>query len=185
MSVDTAFNTAAKEYLLVYAYDASGAGTNWDIYGQRVDEDGTKIGAAFAIMSTGYSESKPQAAYNSTNNEYLIVAEYDSIGAGLYQTRVQRVSAGGSIIGGPIDIFATANSQNSPCIAYNSTNNQYLVGIETDYTGDGKSDLLRMVLNGSGEVLSGQYNYLSGYHFKKIKLAYNTQQNEYLSVFEL
>ena len=136
-------------------------------------------------MSTGYNETKPQAAYNSTNNEYLIVAEYDSNGAGLYQTRAQRVSAGGSIIGGPIDIFATANSQNSPCIAYNSTNNQYLVGIETDYTGDGKLDFLRMVLNGSGEVLSGQYNYLGGYHFKKIKLAYNTQQNEYLSVFEL
>ncbi|UCD80392.1 MAG: cadherin-like domain-containing protein [Desulfobacterales bacterium] len=184
-AVDIAYNSVADEYLVVYAYDASGTGGNWDIYGQRISGSGAKIGGAFAIMASGYHEQNPQLAYNDAENDYLVVAEYDSNGAGHYQIIGQRVSAGGTTIGGPINILGTTTSQYLPCIAYNPLDNQYLVGFENDITGEGYRDFVRMVVNASGSVLAGQYNSLNGYHFAKPKLAYNTLQNEQLSVFEL
>ena len=174
-AVDVAYNSVADEYLMVYAYDASGSGGNWDIYGQRISGSGAKIGAAFAIMASANHEQNPQLAYNDTANEYLVVAEYDSNGAGHYQIRAQRVSAAGTPIGGPIDILGTTTSQYFPCIAYNPAANQYLVGFENDITGEGYRDFVRMVVNASGSLCYPERHYrFDGYHFTKPKLAYNT-----------
>ncbi|CAB1057475.1 Fibronectin type III domain protein [Olavius sp. associated proteobacterium Delta 1] len=185
IAVDIAYNSVDDEYLVVYAYDASGSDTNWDIYGQRIDGSGAKIGTAFAIMASANHEKNPQLAYNETANEFLVAAEYDSNGAGQYQIRAQRVSAAGGLTGGLISYLSTTTSQFFPSIAYNSTNDQYLLGYENDYTGNGLADFLRLVLNGTGAVLSGQYDSVNGFHMRKPKIAFNELRNEYLAVFEI
>lgn len=180
-----AFNSNAsyQNYLVVYEYDTSGAGTNWDIYGQRISADGQKIGSAFPIMTGAYSEKNPRLAYNSTDNEYLVVAEYDSDGAGLYQVVRQRVSADGALIGSETTLASSATAQRFPDIAYNSQANNYLVAFQADFTGDGFDDFLQLIVNSSGEFEEGHYNNGS-VHFRRPRVEYNPTANEYLAAVE-
>lgn len=177
-------NASYQSYLVVYEYDTSGSGTNWDIYGQRVTGDGQLIGGPFAILNGGYNEGKPRVAYNSTNNEYLVVAEYDSNGAGLYQVRAQRVTADGLLAEGAFTVFATTIPQYAPDIAYNSWDNNYIVTFQSDCTGDGKDDILSFLLSNTGIFLAGSYLNNPGGNFRKPRIAYNSRANEYYQVHE-
>lgn len=179
-------NASYQSYLVVYEYDTSGSGTTWDIYGQRVTGDGQLIEGPFAIMNGGYNERNPRVAYNSTNNEYLVVAEYDSNGAGLYQVRAQRVSADGLLVDGVFTVFATTIPQYAPDIVYNSRDNEnnYLVTFQSDHTGDGKDDILNLQLSNTGSLLVLSYQSYYGGSFRKPRIAYNFSANEYYLVFE-
>ncbi len=183
-------NSSNKEYLMVYQYDASGNGTNYDIYGRIVSGDG-QMGTAFPIMNLPEHEKNPEVAYNSIDNEYMVVAEHYSVGAGHYQIRAQRVSANGSIIGSPIDIYYTdfgqysSEEEHSPTIAYNSNvnYNQYFVGYASDHDIDDTNDeFVRFLLNSSGTPI--YYNYANGsLDFKTPKVVYDPAANQYFSVF--
>lgn len=191
-AVAVAFNTNSshKEYLMVYQYDTSGDGSNYDIYGRIVSGDG-QMGAAFPIMNLPEHEKNPEVAYNSIDNEYMVVAEHYSVSAGHYQIRAQIVSANGSIIGSPIDIYYTAFGQysseeeHSPTIAYNSNvnYNQYFVGYASDHDIDDTNDeFVRFLLNSSGTPI--YYNYANGsLDFKTPKVVYDPAANQYFSVF--
>ncbi len=177
-------NASNQNYLVIYEYDTSGSGTNWDIYGQRVTGDGQLMGSPFAILNGGYNERNPRVAYNSTNNEYLVVAEYDSNGAGLYQVRAQRVAADGLLAEGAFTVFATTIPQYAPDIVYNSRDNNYLVTFQSDFTGDGKDDILSFQLSNVGSFLAGSYLNNPGGNFRKPRIAYNSSANEYYQVHE-
>ncbi|MFA7060099.1 MAG: hypothetical protein WC156_04700, partial [Pedobacter sp.] len=181
-----AFNSNAsyRDYLIVYEYDTSGSGTNWDIYGQRMSGDGQKIGSPFAILSGAKNESNPRVAYNSTNNEYLVVAQYDTNGSGLYQIMGQRVAAGGTLAGSVITVYGTSKAQYSPDVAYNSTNNTYLVAFDTLYNADTLEDVVTAVLSNLGVRTNYTVHTYSTLHFTRPRLAYNSTNNQYLMVFK-
>ncbi|MBI3601502.1 MAG: choice-of-anchor D domain-containing protein [Candidatus Omnitrophica bacterium] len=175
------YNSTAGEYLVVYQNDVSSNGTNIDIYAQRISSTGQKIGNAFQIFNSSYSETKPQVAWNSSTNEYMIVCEYNSNGAGLTQVRAQRVSATGSLVGSPITIYPTTKPQKAPSIVYNLIQNRYLVAFAVDLNNDGIDDLLDLVLDSSGNWLSGQGNTYN-YNIENPKIAFNSQVNSYFIV---
>jgi len=179
------YNPAQKEYLAVYQYDASGSSSNYDIYGQRIGANGQKTGGAFAILNSGYTEKNPGLVYNNSRNEYLVVGEYNSNGSGAYRVRAQRVSASGSLVGSPVDIFSTSNGQYNPCVSYNSSENKYTVGFECDYLANGRTQLLVFGLAADGNILWGKYfNAGASASFKNPKVAYNTSLNQNLFNFE-
>ena len=177
-------NASYRDYFVVYEYDSSGTGSNWDIYGQRISGEGQKIGSPFAIMSGGYTERKPRVTYNSTDNEYMVIAEYDSNGAGLYQVRGQRVTADGLPAGATFTVFEMTVPQYAPDIAYNSRDNNYLVAFQADYTGEGKDDILSLQMSSAGTVLAGAYRNHPAGSFRNPRLAFNATANEYFEVFE-
>jgi len=144
-----AYNSTDHEYLVVWYGDDNAPPLvrgEYEIYGQRVDAaTGAEIGADFRLSDMGpdgdstYGAATPAVAYNSINNEYLVVwsgsdntpplvdAESEIFG--------QRVDAAtGAEIGdndfrlsdmGPDgDIRYLASS---PAVTYNGTDNEYLV----------------------------------------------------------
>jgi hypothetical protein len=126
---DSAYNTANTEFLVLFEDHRNG---NWDIYGQRVDADGTPLGTNFAIASTAASESDSDVAYNSSAaNEYLVTWQSDNKVYG------QRVSATGSLAGAAFEISSGDVSREGSAIAYSAGDNQYLVVWEEYIQGEG------------------------------------------------
>ncbi len=115
----SAYNSANTEFLVVWE-DARNGG--WDIYGQRVDADGTMLGTNFAIAATEEFEQDAAIAYNSgAANEYLVTWQSASKIYG------QRVSATGTLIGGAFEISSGTESKSNTAMAYSAGDSQYLV----------------------------------------------------------
>jgi len=90
-----AFNAAAGEWLVVWEDHHWGWGAYRDVYGQRVNYDGTLDGGNFGI-AWGNNRENPDVAYNSAGNEYMVIWEY-VLSASDHDVYRRRVSANGSL----------------------------------------------------------------------------------------
>ncbi|MBA6389544.1 lamin tail domain-containing protein [Colwellia sp. BRX10-3] len=145
-------NTTDNEYLVVWAGENQALSNEFEIYGQRIDgSSGTTLGTNelgdndFRISDMGddnssaYSGFEPDVAYNTFNNEYLVVWEGEDniLPLVIGETEIfgQRLSGTTAVELGSNDfrisdmgtdtsttIFALA-----PAATYNSANNEYLV----------------------------------------------------------
>ena len=143
-----AYNSTANQYLVVWLGDDNTAPLvheEYEIYGQRVDgATGAEIGTDFRLSDMGpdgnaaYDAGVPAVVYNSTADEYLVVWDGDDNTAplvdGEYEIFGQRVDgATGAEIGGDFRISRMGPDGNAafdayfPAIAYNSTEDEYLV----------------------------------------------------------
>jgi|GEM_PF-3323082 len=154
-----AYNSTNNEYLVVWTADdtdAAGVVDNeFEIFGQRLAAaTGAEVGANdFRISDAGGSGNaalnafEPAVAYNSANNEYLVVWEGDDTDAtGVVDDEVeifgQRLAAAtGAEVGANDFRISDAGGSGSaaldafdPAVAYNSANNEYLVVWEADDT---------------------------------------------------
>lgn len=143
-----AYNSTDHEYLVVWVQ--TDATPESEIYGQRINETtGALIGSSIRISDMGpdgnasYNVGKPAVAYNSANNEYLVVWQGDDNVGTLVQDETeifgQRLNAatGGTLGTNDFRISnmgldsTTASNGGGECfapdVAYNSTNNEYLV----------------------------------------------------------
>ncbi len=148
-----AFNSAENEYLVVWHGDDDVGGLvrfELEIFGQRLDENGAEQGNNdFRISDTGgtgdnsFGTSDPAVAFNSVDNEYLVVWYADDNVGGLVNNEReifgQRLNESGaaqgsndfriSDMGGtgdnPFDAFG-------PAVAFSSAGNQFLVVWEGD-----------------------------------------------------
>ncbi len=156
-----AYNSVSNEYLVVWVGDddtgllVSGED---EIYYQRVYGDralGDETGANDVRVSdmgpdgnVNYDAYESAVAYNSANNEYLVVwGGDDNVGTlvdGEYEVFGQRLSAAGGLLGtndfrisdmGPDGNTSYGGSSLGnlyPAVAYNSANNEYLVVWNSD-----------------------------------------------------
>jgi len=100
------------------------AGTSYDIYGARVDEDGSLLDpAGILIAHCGNDDPYPDIAFDGTN--YLVVWHYKET-TGPYDIYGARVSKQGILLDAEPFIISDATShQQSPAVAFDGTN--YLV----------------------------------------------------------
>jgi uncharacterized repeat protein (TIGR01451 family) len=150
-----AYNSAEDEYLVVWWGDdntGSLVDNEREIYGQRVAAaTGAEIGGDFRLSDMGpdgdsrYWASSPAVAYNSAEDEYLVVWRGDDDTGGLvddeYEIFGQRVDAAtGAEIGGDLRLSDMGPDGNRfygasyPAAAYNSTEDEYLVVWQGDDT---------------------------------------------------
>ena len=143
-----AYNSTANEYLVVwYADDNSGtlADDEFEIYGQRVNAaTGDLVGGNFRISDMGgtgnadYDAQNPAVAYDSTDNQYLVVWEGDDNTDPLvdneYEIFGQRLNATGGGLGANdfriSDMGPNGNADYDafyPAVAYSSVSGEYLV----------------------------------------------------------
>jgi hypothetical protein len=150
-----------------------------------VSKKGVRLGNSFYVSGgSGYDRWVPEVAYNSTNNNYLVVWIH-------YDTGTTLCSLHGGIVpaaGGPPTSESTIESSVS-CpvdserigLAYDSTDNSYLV--VWNESSSGTSDILGKMVSSSGAATGSQIAiYLDpgsngGYY---PALAYNRNRNEYL-----
>lgn len=129
-----AYNSRDHQFLVVVrGVDQTQAGSEDEIWGQRVGLDGLPTGAAdFRISQappgTTTSAIPPQVAYDSTTDQYL-VAFTRPLQKGHPQSEVfaQRVGADGSLVGSTFQVSSLGVSSERPDIVYDVDADQYLV----------------------------------------------------------
>ncbi len=139
------YNSADNQYLVVWEADDPDGGLvdgEFEIFGQLLNaatgaEVGTNDFRISDMGGTGNSEwgvfELPRVAYNSTDNQYLVVWSGRD-GAPEFEIYGQRLAATGAEVGTNdfriSDMGGTGDSDYGayrPFVAYNSTDNQYLV----------------------------------------------------------
>ena len=121
-----AYNPAQQEYLVVWNNDRPG---NDDIQAQRVSKDGSLVGPSFYISAgAGAERSFPSVAYNTREQEYLVVWQHYDQSTGKTSIRGQRVSPSGLLLGGEFTVTDPwPDAPSAPVVAYASTENKYLI----------------------------------------------------------
>jgi hypothetical protein len=157
---DVAYSGQHGDYLIVYAREDSGG--DWDIFGQRVDiygPQGNEFSIAAGTLSFVGSEERPTVAYNSQDDDFLVVwVEQGASGKEVWGVRVAGVAdggdGGGQLIGAKQPLAAKPGGDcTSPDVAYDSGRNRY--GLVYDYISGGTEAQLRLI-NAEGSYIVGK-----------------------------
>jgi hypothetical protein len=122
-----AYNTRRDEYLVVWDGTAPSSQPGaFDIVGHRIGADALPIADPFAIGSGPGRRLGPTVAYNTLRDEYL-VAWLDERAGGGREIYSQRVKGDGTLESGNVPAVASINASSWPGLAYNDTDDQYLL----------------------------------------------------------
>lgn len=112
-----AYNAAAEEYLVVWEDHHWGWGDDWDIYGQRVNGDGTLAGSNFGISWEGANHREsPDVAYNPGSGEYLVSWEYEH-SPDDHDVYRRRVGSDGTLLEGETAVSNQGTWEGRPALA--------------------------------------------------------------------
>jgi hypothetical protein len=221
-----AYNPTNNEYLVVWAGDDDTSPTvdgENEIYGQRLNaatcvEVGTndfRISDMGGNGANGLNAQNVALAYNSTNNEYLVVWAGDDdtspLVNGEFEIYCQRITASTGAEVGTNDMRISDMGDESevdgtvrdnfgafnPQVAYNSTNNEFLVVWQADDdTGsliDNENEIWGQRINGATGAEVGTNDFRisdlgaadgsTTYQASEPDAAYNSTNNEYLVVW--
>ena len=203
---DVAWNSVDNQYLVVW----SGMGQPEDvvkleIYGQLLTSMGEEIGKDFRISDTtdqglDIHASATKVAYNSKNNQFLIVWSGGFKDASRTEIWGQGLNAKGGLLGKGKGDFrisqmsesATGGSRSagSPDVIYNSSNNEYFIVFQarglTDESQNGVSGIYGQRIDGAKLLEIGPQDFPitntagAGTQATKPRVAYNNLDQEYL-----
>jgi hypothetical protein len=217
MNPDVVYNSQDNAYLVVWEGDenlGNLVNDELEIYGQRlIFNRGVfqELGNDFRLSDMGgigdqfFDATHPAVAYNSQNNEYLVVWEGDDNTGGLVNNETE-------IFAQRIDTFARPLGTNdarisdmgpdgndnfrasSPAVAYNSQNNEYLVvwqGNDNTVSPD-MFEIFSQRLNSDGSergdndlpLSDAGLNVVAGFGATDPAIDYNDQLNEYLVIWQ-
>lgn len=144
---------------------------------------GGPIGSRLVIRNdSGITERQPAVAYNSQQQEYLVVWEKDYTN-GLKDICGQRVSKNGALAGLYAIIAPTGYDLRDPDVAYNSQTNEYLVV----YAWGENGGIYGMRVSGAtGQPIGSEITIATeaSYSFSKPVVASAAESGGYLVVFE-
>lgn len=209
------YNSDANQYFVVWFGDDDTddlIDNEFEVYGQLLDADGTEdVGGDIRLSdmgadgNTSYGALYPSVAYNSTDNEYLVVWQGDDNSGALvdneYEAWGQLVNASGVEIGLDFRISDMGDDGSNlyvvdtPTVAYNDTDNQYMVV----WSGDDNTaplvnnelEIFGRLIDANGVVDVGGDLRLSSvgdngntsYSAIAPQIAYNSADNQYLVVW--
>jgi hypothetical protein len=207
------YNRTSHEYLVVWHGQATPEAPDsvFEIHGQRLSRTGQEVGKDFRISTTTdlgkimgsfvRASAHADLAWNSTDNQYLVV--WDAMGQpdDIIRTEIygQLLDASGASVGKNFRISNTNDqgaefNANSPAVAYNSTNNQYLVVWSGPFKQKSQNEVWAQAVSASGaQIGKGTGDFMISQVSTNIgadrdasgpRVAYNSSSNEYLVVFQ-
>ena len=136
------------------------------------------ITSDFLISRAEERQINPDLAYNDTDDEWLVVWQDDRYGS--WDIWAQRVDADGRVQGKVLTVAASEDDLEHPAVAYDSTQNRYLV-VYQNTTNPG---IHCQLYEADGEA-SGGSTIVSGSKARTHPdVAYNPVSNDYLVVWE-
>lgn len=181
-----AYDSLQNQYLVVWQRRVGlDEFYQYDIYAQRLTADGTPIGGAIALDTGATHQKNPAVAYNSTNDQYLVVWQDQHPTYGDWDIMGQRVAGNGDFVGGEFTIEAPGLNQAQPDVTYNPTNNEYLVVWEDHFGGDLTDwDIKGVRLDSYGSSNGWMMISEAGNQRRFFpRVTYKTTANEYMVVF--
>ncbi len=119
-----AYSPVQDEYLVVYTFEAGAS--DYDLLATRVKWDGSWKSAEFVIVAPLGIQWTPSVAYNSQNDEYLVV--YANVWAsGTHDIAAQRVDGNGTLLSWRNIASSATDLRSVPDVAYNAARNEYLI----------------------------------------------------------
>ena len=121
-----AYSAVHDQYLIAYTYDDPT--TDNDIWARRITWHGGWMSAPFTITTDVDDQHHPAVAYNSVDDEYLVVYQNSWVG-GLQDIAAQRVRAsdGALLSWANVATGGTGEVRVEPDVTYNEARNQYLI----------------------------------------------------------
>ena len=109
------------EWLVVWEDIRDG---DWDIYAQRVDENGTIKGEVICVADSTGDLRRPAVAYDTTQKRYLVVWQDEGATTAI-SGRVLEMD--GDLLTSVFDITTGIKARTRPDVAYNASAGQFLV----------------------------------------------------------
>jgi len=202
-----AYNNTDNRYLVVWEADGLATDNEFEIFGQMLDaSNGSEIGSDFRISNSGAdadaarSSNDPSIAYNSTDNEFLVVWEEDGFGNDNdFDIFGQRVSSAGAEVGADFRISNTGTDTDTkfgkdPSVAYSSVDNKYLVAWRSNpFASVGEDEIFGQFVSNAGAEIGSDFRISNSGLFNNPALddsdnrtaiepniAYNPNDNEFL-----
>jgi hypothetical protein len=122
------FDTVNQVFLVVWREGRNLGTTGEDVYGQRVNSDGSLAGGDLPVCNASGGQSEPAVSFDSINRRFL-VAWRDSRNLGTTGEDIygQWINVDGSPSGENFAISDSLGDQVSPAISYDPLNWQFLV----------------------------------------------------------
>jgi hypothetical protein len=178
-----AYDSTHDRYLVVWAYDLNGDGSNMDIHGIFVDWDGPIQGLhEFVICDWPTQQWVPKVAYSPVEDEFMIVWWTDHPSVPDYISGRRMKASDGSFpnTGSDFTISDPSDIRVNPEIAYNLWRNQYLVVY------DDTQDIFSTRFNAKGAALDGGEFAIAGWPGQEIlpSVAYDWINDQYLVAWQ-
>jgi hypothetical protein len=206
---DIAWNSTSNQYLVVWRGDENSpplVDNEYEIYGQLVSNTGALSGSRIRISTMGtdgntnFVPLNPSVTYNATSNEFFAVWSGDDNTAPLIDNEIEifgrRINASGVLQGSQIRISnmgASGNvsfAANAPDIAWNSSNNTYLVVFRGDEAVgtlvDNEFEVYGQLLTASGTLQGSRFRVSdmgpdgnTSFSVNSPRVVYHQQLNEF------
>lgn len=127
---------------------------------------------------------KPAVAYNSLHDEYLVVWHNEWL-SGHHDIYARRVSATGQLLSW-FSVSAGTNNRTEPAVAYNATNDEYLVVWRYNANGDGATyEIWGKTIAWNGAYQNSEFQIITWANrtFRKPEVVWNNLRNEYFVVW--
>ncbi|MEM7032744.1 MAG: LamG-like jellyroll fold domain-containing protein [Chloroflexota bacterium] len=171
-------HSGQDEFMVVWQQAGGHPGS--DIYAGRIDSQGQPLGEALNLTDLTSQQTRPDVAAGQT--EYLVVWQDErNQNPDIYG---QRLDLTGQPVGGPVLVTLAEGQQLNPTVVYNSNNDEYLVAWQDE---DGISPGIYVQRIGTdGALIGSALNVTDGVANSEVwvDLAYNSDQNSYLVVWE-
>ena len=180
-----AYDPVGKKYLIVW--EDWRTDSDDDIYAQLVNADGSMAGSEFTISAATNDQSNPDIVYNPSSNRFLVVFDDDRLVAYDVDIYGKLVNADGSMSGSDFPISTPSENQLIPVVAYNSTDDQFLVVWWDKRNQDTNSgDIYARLVNGDGTMDGSDFPISTTSNADQISpaVAYDPNSNQYLVVWE-
>ena len=164
-----AYNSTANNYLSVL-------GTGNNLNGQLLNTNGTISGSSFVISNASGNQINPEIVYNPSTDQYLVVWGDSRNNYGVY---AQLVNANGTLSGSEIFISNGAYWQGRPGVAYNSTDNEYLVSWG-DIRGAANYEIYAQRIDSNGALSGSDFLVTGADTGYDLGIDYNSADNQYL-----
>jgi hypothetical protein len=178
-----AYSPAQDQYLIVYVHESSG--TDYDIKAKRLSWNGGLMSEEFVIIDDADKQWLPAVAYNSVDDEYLVV--YNNWWAGgLRDIAAQRVRASDGALLSWRNIATGAGGDGKsrlfPDVAYNASRNEYLIAYSYEHSASAY-DIYATVASANLGTLSSELHIVDDADFQD-RVALAAGPDEYLAVWE-
>ena len=174
------YSPVANRYLVVWE--------DWqadDIYGRLVNANGTTSGSQFPIAMANEYQWNPDLAYGSTYDQFLVVFDDDRLVPGDNDISGQFVNSDGTLSGSNFTVSGPSSDQLLPAVAYNSSDDQFLVVWQDDRNTASDDDIYGRVINANGTYEGAEFPITTaGPEQGDVDIAYAASANLYLVVWE-
>ena len=176
-----AYNSKWDEYLVVYTHNAISSG-DYDVYARVVTGAGGVGGLTLIDTAFPTKQSYPAVAYNSQDDNYLIVYQSET-SADFYVIRGQSRAADMSLLVPRTTFPSGKTSRQNADVAYNQTRGQYLVVYDRRNNSERHGDILGQLVAQNLGFVGGELRICTDPHLDQYQPAVAAGPDEFLVVW--